>query len=101
MPNHPNRNWRKKWSVDADQLTATHTLGLVVFFSPVEKPTPTPNGCVCWTTDGRLYQGSAQGVEELAKDLLATMTVAQAEKRLARLLREAGEVMAGALNGKT
>ena len=101
MTNHPNRNWRKKWSVDADQLTATHTLGLVVFFSPVEKPTPTPNGCVCWTTDGRLYQGSAQGVEELAKDLLATMTVAQAEKRLARLLREAGEVMAGALNGKT
>lgn len=100
MPNHPNRNWRKKWSVDVDQLTTTHTLGLVVFFSPVDQPTPTPNGCICWTLDGQVYQGAAQGVDNLANKLLTTMTVVQAEKQLARLLREAGELMAEALNDR-
>ena len=34
MTNHPNRNWRKRWTVDLEASTATHDAGLVVQFHP-------------------------------------------------------------------
>lgn len=32
MANHPRRNWRRRWSVDLDRLTATHDTGAVFHF---------------------------------------------------------------------
>lgn len=32
MANHPNRNWRRKWTVDLDAKEARHECGLVVRF---------------------------------------------------------------------
>lgn len=32
MANHPNRNWRRRWSVDLDANEARHTSGLTVRF---------------------------------------------------------------------
>lgn len=30
MTNHPNRNWKRRWTVDFDSLTATHETGVCV-----------------------------------------------------------------------
>lgn len=32
MPNHPNRNWRRRWTVDLETRTATHQTGFAVVF---------------------------------------------------------------------
>lgn len=44
MSNHPNRNWRSKWRVCLETLTATHKNGWVFKFSPalecIEHPNP-------------------------------------------------------------
>lgn len=34
MTNHPNRNWRSRWTVDLEAATATHHDGWVFEFSP-------------------------------------------------------------------
>lgn len=33
MANHPNRNWRKRWTVDLERCRATHQDGFVFLFS--------------------------------------------------------------------
>ncbi len=35
MSNHPNRNWRSRWSICLETLTATHKNGWVFKFSPM------------------------------------------------------------------
>lgn len=35
MTNHPNRNWRSRWTIDLETSTATHRDGLVFRFAPV------------------------------------------------------------------
>lgn len=35
MVNHPNRNWRSRWSIDLETATATHCDGWIFQFSPV------------------------------------------------------------------
>lgn len=34
MANHPNRNWRSRWSINLETATATHRDGWVFAFSP-------------------------------------------------------------------
>lgn len=33
MTNHPNRNWRKRWKVDADQRIVTHITGFAMQYT--------------------------------------------------------------------
>lgn len=35
MVNHPNRNWRRRWTVDLESAAATHVDGWVFQFVPV------------------------------------------------------------------
>lgn len=35
MANHPNRGWRKTWSVDLEKQMATHQAGFAVIFNRV------------------------------------------------------------------
>jgi hypothetical protein len=35
MANHPNRNWRSRWTVDLEAATASHRDGWAFRFSPV------------------------------------------------------------------
>ena len=83
MSNHPNRNWRRRWTVDKAAMNATHDSGLVVQFR---------------ATDDGGYDGEIiAGMPELSRSTDVATSQAQ---RLARLLREAGEVMGEALGGK-
>ena len=34
MPNHPNRGWRSRWTINLETATATHRDGWVFEFSP-------------------------------------------------------------------
>jgi hypothetical protein len=34
MANHPNRNWKRKWVVNADCSQATHDCGLIARYHP-------------------------------------------------------------------
>ena len=34
MVNHPNRNWRSRWTVDLEESTASHRDGWIFKFSP-------------------------------------------------------------------
>lgn len=75
LTNHPNRNWRRRWTVDAAAMTATHDSGLIVRFRE--------------TGDG--YDGEIiAGMPDLSRSVDVATSQAQ---RLARLLREAGDVM--------
>lgn len=75
--NHPNRNWRSKWSVSTHDLTATHQpTGLVVQFQQAEGGKP-------GELDGRIPDGTP-----IAPDWVGG---------LPRLLSEAGDIMAEAL----
>lgn len=83
MSNHPNRNWRRRWVIDLAAMTATHDSGLVVQFRLAE--------------DGGHNGEIVAGLPELSRSADVATTQAQ---RLARLLREAGEMMESALGGK-
>lgn len=77
MANHPNRNWKRRWRVDLAQRTATHESGLVVQFAAE----PDEEGGI----DGQIIAGMP--------DLSRSADVAQTQaQRIARLLREAGEI---------
>ena len=75
MTNHPNRNWRKRWTVDLEASTATHEIGLVVQFHPV----PGEPGA----HDGEVIAGL---------DAVQGLSAQQA----ARLMCEAGDIYAEA-----
>lgn len=83
MTNHPNRNWRRRWVIDLAAMTATHDSGLVVQFRIAD--------------DGGYDGEIVAGMPELSRSADVAATQAQ---RLARLLREAGEMMGRALSGK-
>lgn len=36
MVNHPNRNWRSRWSVNLEAATATHVDGWIFKFTPAD-----------------------------------------------------------------
>jgi hypothetical protein len=73
MSNHPNRNWRRRWTVDLEAGTATHNTGLVVRFTPV----PGEPGAY----DGEVIAGL---------DAVHGLSPQQA----ARMMREAGDIYA-------
>lgn len=76
VTNHPNRNWRRRWVIDLAAMTATHDSGLVIQFR---------------ATDDGGYDGEiVAGLPELSRSADVAITQSQ---RLARLLREAGEMM--------
>lgn len=79
MSNHPNRNWRSRWTVDLEAATATHQNGLVVRFAPAED-------------EPGAYDGEViAGLEALA---------GMDGQALARLMREAGDIYVEARHGR-
>lgn len=72
---------KKRWRVDLDERTATHASGLVVRFEPAE--------------DGGLDGEVIAGIPDISTD---RATAERQANGLARLLREAGEVYAEALD---
>lgn len=79
MTNHPNRGWRKRWSVDLETATATHRDGWVFQFSPAEDD--------AGAFDGRcIGHPSPLTAEQMAG--------------AARISREAGEIFIEARQGR-
>lgn len=95
-------NWHKAWTLDVAQATATHESGWAVSYTPeATRPAgaaPPAIGGLCWTQDGRRYVVSYTGTDADLRDWLS----AQAQRglrdersiqaRVARLMREAGEL---------
>lgn len=79
MTNHPNRGWRKRWTVDLEAATATHINGLTVRFAPVLGE--------AGANDGEVITGieALQGMDAHA---------------MARLMREAGDIYMEARHGR-
>lgn len=79
MVNHPNRNWRSRWSINLESGTATHRDGWVFRFSPVADQVGAFDGqCV--------NQPSPMTQEHMAK--------------ASRIAREAGDIYIEARNGR-
>lgn len=79
MTNHPNRNWRARWTIDLETATATHRDGWVFRFSPASGETRAFDG-KCIAQPAPLTAGH----------------VAQA----ARIAREAGDIYIEARNAR-
>jgi len=77
MSNHPNRNWRRRWTIDLTARTATHTDGWVFVFAD-----PDADGGMDGTCR---VQADITGLT--GDELLRTAT---------RIAREAGEAYAQA-----
>jgi len=95
-------NWDKRWRLDPLTASAVHDSGWRVIYEleaarPIDANPPAIGG-LCWTQDGRRYVVSYDGTEYDLNQWLA----AQAERglvdqnsvqaRVARLMREAGEL---------
>lgn len=98
--------WQLNWSVDLAACTATHSTGMVVDFAPgnvTAKDAP-PFGTLCRGAGGEPHIGSLRGGEQGARAWLATQPALRdptsQSNRLARLIREAGEIYSEHLNGK-
>jgi hypothetical protein len=79
MSNHPNRGWRRRWTVDLETSTIAHQNGLVVRFAPVED-------------EPGVYDGEViAGMESL---------IGMDGQALARLMREAGDIFVEARRGR-
>ena len=85
MSNHPNRNWRNRWTVDPVQRTASHQSGIIVQFDPE----PGEDGGI----DGRVIAGMPAFSTDRA-------TAQQQANELARTMREAGEIYQEHLRGR-
>jgi len=96
--------WHKRWTVDVETASATHDSGLVVDFTAGLLDPPPQIGTLAYTTDGREWTGSLRGGEDAAVAWLkrpaqaALQDQRSIEGRIARLMREAGEVWSKAKN---
>lgn len=70
MKNHPNRNWRRRWTIDLAAATATHADGWVFRFTPADEAGAFDGACIAHP-------------EPLTADHMARAT---------RIAREAGEI---------
>jgi hypothetical protein len=95
-------NWHKAWALDATQALATHDSGWRVSYTPeVARPADAPPpaiGGLCWTRDGRRYVVSYTGTDADLQSWLANQASRglrdkkSIEARVARLIREAGDL---------
>ena len=74
--NHPRRNWRKRWTWDPETATAIHESGIAVAFAP--------SGRGGW--NGQLVAGTTVHLDSADP------------RRVARIMREAGDYAAEHLN---
>ena len=82
MTNHPNRNWRKRWTVDLSTCSATHA----------------PTGVIInYTRDDDGWEGKCQDLA-LVNRLLSDKEINA--DQLARIMREAGDVYKEALDAR-
>jgi len=93
-------NWHKRWRLDVESASAIHESGWKVRFTqPGSEPLPEIGGR-CWTTDGRewlvLHVGGEDALNEwlTAQALRGLRDINSINKRIARLMREAGELWA-------
>lgn len=87
------RHWHRAWALDRPGCSATHANGLAVRYTPIQGlPDPMPQVAgLCWLGDARWL------VEPTPESLTAWLESpdvvrANLEARLARLMREAGEL---------
>lgn len=98
--------WQLNWSVDLAARSATHSTGLVVDFAPghVSAADAPPFGTLCRGVGSETHAGRLRGDEAGARAWLATQPALRdptsQSNRLARLMREAGEIYSDHLNGK-
>lgn len=79
MTNHPNRGWRKRWTIDLETATATHVDGWSFRFAPdPDEPGAFDGKCIA--------QPSPLSEEHLAQ--------------AARIAREAGDIYIEARHGR-
>jgi len=83
MANHPNRNWRSKWTVDPSACTATHQSGIVVQYT-------FNNGG--W--DGKVISQ----LPDMPADIKESQKLAN---HLAKMMREAGDIYKEHLDGRS
>jgi hypothetical protein len=76
MANHPNRNWKRKWALNADSSQATHECGLIARYHRVASGD--------WTVE------SPNGPQTL--EALVAAGEQRAAQRIERLIWEAGEL---------
>jgi len=79
MTTHPNRNWKRRWTVDLAARTATHQDGWVFLFAAV----PGEDGGI----DGECLQHPA----------LAGLNLQQLSRTASRIAREAREIYVDAM----
>ncbi len=80
MTNHPNRNWRKRWTVDLSTCTATHESGFVMTYKK--------------TSDEHI-----DGTFDNANDWLKTQKD-KTSKKVEKLVSEAGVIYKEALDAR-
>lgn len=94
-------NWHRRWTLDAAARAATHDTGWAVRFvteAEYADMPPAEIGGRCWTEDGRVWIVLHQGGEAALTAWLEAQAAtglrdrASIERRLARLMREAGEL---------
>lgn len=79
MANHPNRNWRRRWSVDQAARTATHLDGWAFIFAPASTP------------------GQAPAASCIAHPSLVGRDLVDLQRTVNRIAREAVDIYADAL----
>jgi hypothetical protein len=104
MTNHPNRNWKRRWTVNIETASAEHDCGLIVQYLALpltEEQKQAHDGASsalgkCWTDDGREWGIVTTPVllYPLFEALKEEHGLKKAQMRIARLAREAGEVWA-------
>lgn len=99
--------WHRRWTVSLETASATHDSGLVVRFLALpltdqSRAAHESESAIgkCWTTDGREW--GAVTTPAILEATFATLRqrhgAGNAQKMIARLAREAGEVWAYAKN---
>lgn len=78
MSNHPNRGWRRRWIFVGEELVHTPT-GLRVRFARAHD-------------DATAWDSEAVNAEAVTRALAATDSVESVGRKMARLLREAGDL---------
>jgi hypothetical protein len=101
MTNHPNRNWRRRWSIDRDAATATHNNGLVVRLVTEAQYGDMPfadiggychDGQIGWIALCVLSPGELN--DWIQAQLPRTGSTRGVERYMARLMREAASLWA-------
>lgn len=101
------RNWHRAWTVSVGLSIAAHDSGLVVRFSRDPPAEPPPVGARARSADGAHWSGTVEGGAAALDSWIAAQAAnglrdqASVVRRIARLMREAGEAWTHAVDRAT